>query len=102
MNHFGAELRRRREAAGLTLGALGALAGVTRNYIGNIENGWRDPSLDVLFQLARGLNVPPWELLGELPELSPLAIEAGRLVERAHPEAQALALRLLRFAVRRS
>jgi transcriptional regulator with XRE-family HTH domain len=42
---LGRENRRRRKAQGFTLDRLGEAAGLTSNYIGNIEAGQRDPSL---------------------------------------------------------
>ena len=97
---FGQEVRRRREAAGLTLEALAERAGLTPNYIGGIEMGKRDPSLSTVLSLARGLRIPPGELLGGLNELSPTAIEAGLLYEQTTPEIQGLVLRLMRTVTR--
>lgn len=34
-----------------------------RTYISGIERGIRNPTLDTIVKLARGLNVPPTELL---------------------------------------
>jgi transcriptional regulator with XRE-family HTH domain len=98
---FGQEVRRRREAAGLTLEALAERSGLTPNYIGGIEMGKRDPSLSTLLSLARGLRAPPADLLGGLAEMSPAAIEAGRLFEGTLPEIQDAVLRLLRTVTRR-
>ncbi len=98
---FGQEVRRRREAAGLTLEALAERAGLTPNYIGGIEMGKRDPSLSTVLSLARGLGVPPADLLGGLKELSPTAIEAGHLFERTVPDIQLVVLRFLRTVTRR-
>ncbi len=97
---FGQEVRRRREAAGLTLEALAERAGLTPNYIGGIEMGKRDPSLSTVLSLARGLRISPGDLLGGLNELSPTAIEAGHLYEATVPEIQGLVLRLLRTVTR--
>ena len=98
---FGQEVRRRREAAGLTLEALAERAGLTPNYIGGIEMGKRDPSLSTALALARGLNIPTSELFGGLKELSSSAIEVGRLFEAAAPDIQLAVLRLLRAVLKR-
>lgn len=37
--------------------------GMDRTYIGGIERGRRNPTLDVIVRLAEGLGVPPAELL---------------------------------------
>jgi len=78
---LGREIRRRRQALGMTLPALAEATGITPNYIGAIELGRRDPGLSAVLKLARGLRVTPGELLG-MPELSPDAIEAAKLVSR--------------------
>jgi transcriptional regulator with XRE-family HTH domain len=80
----------------LTLEALAERAGLTPNYIGGVEMGKRDPSLSTVLSLARGLNVPASDLLGGVKDLSPAAVEAGRLFESAPPDIQDAVLRLLR------
>ncbi|NUQ78022.1 MAG: helix-turn-helix transcriptional regulator [Polyangiaceae bacterium] len=76
---LGREIRRRRQALGMTLPALAEATGITPNYIGAIELGHRDPSLSTVLRIARGLRLMPGELLG-MPELPPDAIEAAKLV----------------------
>jgi transcriptional regulator with XRE-family HTH domain len=85
----------------MTLEALAEGVGLTPNYIGGIEIGKRDPSLSTVLSLARGLRVPPADLLGGMKDLSPAAIEAGRLFEAAKSEIQDAVLRLLRAVARR-
>jgi transcriptional regulator with XRE-family HTH domain len=92
---LGREIRRRREALGLTLEQYATRCGLTPNYIGTIENGLRDPSTATVEALAEGLGVSPGELLGATPELSAMAIEAGQLYEKATPAAQAAILEIL-------
>jgi transcriptional regulator with XRE-family HTH domain len=96
----GKEVRRRREALGLTLEVLAERAGLTPNYVGTVENGKRDPSLSTILALAKGLHVPPAELLG-VKELGPAGVEAGRLFEAAAPDVQDAVLKLLRAVTRR-
>lgn len=93
---FGREIRRRREAAKLTLEELAERAGLTPNYIGTIENGKRDPSLSTIVALAKGLAIAPGELFGSLPELSIAAEEAGGLFDKAASDVQSALLAILR------
>jgi transcriptional regulator with XRE-family HTH domain len=95
---FGREVRRRREALGLTLEGLAERSELTPNYIGTIENGKRDPSISTISAIARGLDLAPGELLGEIPELSPMLIEVGRLFDGTSPEIQAAVLSIMRAA----
>jgi transcriptional regulator with XRE-family HTH domain len=98
---FGREVRRRREALGLTLEQLAESSSLTPNYIGTIENGKRDPSLSTVLALARGLRVPPAELFGGVEDLTPAATEAGRLFDAAPPEVQEAVLQILRAVTRK-
>ena len=68
---FCREVRRRRLALGLTLEQLAERSGLTPNYIGAVELGKRDPSLSTVLALARGFKVPPGEMLGSAPGLTP-------------------------------
>jgi len=97
---FGREVRRRREALGLTLEGLAERAELTPNYIGTIENGKRDPSISTISAIARGLDLAPGELLGELPELSPMVIEVGRLFDGTSPDIQAAILSIMRASAK--
>jgi putative transcriptional regulator len=47
------EIRRLREEAGLSQGALGAELGVSRQTVNSLETGRYDPSLPLAFALAR-------------------------------------------------
>jgi len=82
---FGREVRRRRHAQGLTLDALAAGSGLTSGYIGTIEAGQRDCSLSTMEKLAAGLGAPLGELLG-MPDMTPDAIEAARVLSVLPPE----------------
>lgn len=95
---FGREVRRRREALGLTLEGLAERAELTPNYIGTIENGKRDPSISTILAIANGLDIAPGQLLGEMPELSPMSAEVGRLFDGTAPDIQAAILLILRAA----
>lgn len=63
---FGRVVRRRRLAAGLSQEALADSAGLHRTYISLLERGQRQPQLDTIHSLARGLGTTMAELVGEL------------------------------------
>lgn len=98
---LGKEVRRRREALGLTLEELAERADLSPNYIGTVENGRRDPSLSTLESLAKGLGVPVSELFGPVKDLSAAAYDMGRSFDAAPAEVQELVVRVLRLAPRR-
>ena len=98
---FGQEIRRRRQALGMTLEQLAEASKLTPNYIGTIENGKRDPSLSTVMALAQGLRLNPGELFGGLHDLSAAATEAGILFDGATPDIQDAVLALLRSVSRR-
>ncbi len=59
---FAANVERLRERRGLTQEQLGWAAGIHQTAIARIEKGERKPTLDTVFKLAGGLEVPPAEL----------------------------------------
>lgn len=67
---FGDAVRDLRKARGLSQEALGELAGMSANYIGDTERGERNVSVRALWQLADGLGVPASELLREAEKQS--------------------------------
>ena len=60
---FGERVRARRQAAGLTQEALAHRAGVHRSYVGSLETGGRNPSLETIARLAAALEVDAAELV---------------------------------------
>lgn len=64
---FGAALRKLRQAQGLTLERLAEQAELHTNYVGSVERGERNISLFNIWRLALALNLPPAELMQELP-----------------------------------
>jgi transcriptional regulator with XRE-family HTH domain len=97
LHAFCREVRRRREALGLTLDDLAKRSGLTPNYIGTIENELRDPSLSTARNLAKGLGVPIGELFGWTDGRSAAAIECGQLIDATPPELRAVVLVVLRY-----
>lgn len=63
---FGQLVRRERMALGLSQEALAERAELHRNAIGLIERAERCPSLESVFAIARGLNIPVTELVAKV------------------------------------
>jgi transcriptional regulator with XRE-family HTH domain len=98
---IGREVRRRRQALGLTLEALAERSGLRPHYLSTVENEKRDPSVSTVEALATALDVAPGELLGGVKELSSAGLEAGRLFDAAPVDVQEGILRILRAVARR-
>ena len=60
---FAANLRREREALGLSQWALANLAGLHRTYVGSVERGQRKISIDCIGALAHALGIDPADLM---------------------------------------
>ena len=60
---FGDRVRELRSAAGLSQEALADVAGLHRTYVGSVERGERNISLDNIYALAKALKVPASSLL---------------------------------------
>ncbi len=60
---LGQNIRRLRREAGLTQEELASRAGLSANYVGEIERGERNPGALALFAVARALDVRPAALL---------------------------------------
>ena len=62
---FGATIRTRRKAAGLSQEALADLAEIDRSHMGKIERGERNVSLLNILRIARAIGEKPSDLLSE-------------------------------------
>lgn len=63
---LGANVRKHREALGLSQEELADRCGLHRTYVGSVERGERNVSLENIVLLARALNEPPAALLDGL------------------------------------
>lgn len=66
---FGAVLKKRRQAAGISQEALAEKADIHPRHVGYIERSERNPSLNVAKSLAKALDVSLAELIQEAEEL---------------------------------
>ncbi len=60
---FGKRIKELRGDQGMTQEILAAKIGVDRSYLGFLERGERNPSLEVINKIARSLGITPSELL---------------------------------------
>lgn len=60
---IGARIQKVRKAAGLSQEDLGLEAGLDRTYISHVERGTRNPTVIVLFKIAKALNTTPSKIL---------------------------------------
>jgi transcriptional regulator with XRE-family HTH domain len=60
---FGQNVRRIRKARGLSQEELAQMSGLHRTYVGSVERGERNISLNNIVLIAQALNVPIAELV---------------------------------------
>jgi transcriptional regulator with XRE-family HTH domain len=65
---FGAVVRARREDLGFSQEQLAELASMHRTYVGSIERGERNVSLENIVKLCEALRIKPSSLMGSLDE----------------------------------
>lgn len=63
---LGKRIREIRVSTGVSQEALADKAGVHRTYMGSVERGERNISLENIVRIARALRVPPADLLADL------------------------------------
>ncbi len=78
---FGERLRTLRARRGFTRKAVAVLAGVSERYLANLEHGTGNPSLLIIDQLARALQCPAAELIGDVTASSPEWLLIRELLE---------------------
>lgn len=78
---FGRRVREVRLAREISQEELAHRSGLDRSYVGQVERGERNLTLESIYKLAEGLGVPIAELVSELNEaldLEPSGREAAR------------------------
>jgi transcriptional regulator with XRE-family HTH domain len=86
---IGNEIRRLRRSLGLTGSELGAAAGISAGMLSRIENASVSPSAATIKSLAKALNIPISQLLGEHRERADCSfVKAGSgvRIERRGPK----------------
>jgi transcriptional regulator with XRE-family HTH domain len=63
---FGQNVRRVRREKGMTLEALAHEVGIAYTYLGQVERGSRNPTLDVVERIGEALAIDPRALLRTL------------------------------------
>ena len=63
---IGNELRKARQAAGLTQEEVAFEAGVDRSYLSQLENNRKSPTLDLLFRICGVLRIKASTLVGRV------------------------------------
>jgi transcriptional regulator with XRE-family HTH domain len=98
---FGQRVRSLRVTAGLSQMQLGGKAELDHTYIGGVERGERNLSLEAIGKLAKGLNVEPLDLFrySSSSRANSELQEIVALLERQDRKTQDLALRLVRTLV---
>ncbi len=86
---FGERLRCLRIQAGLSQEVLAERAGIHTTYVGQLERGEKNPTVDTVMKLCRGLGVPIEQMFAHLD-----AVDAGDIpaqcyeLVRSRPEAE--------------
>ncbi|HEX3870055.1 MAG TPA: helix-turn-helix domain-containing protein [Pirellulales bacterium] len=90
---FGQVIRRMRIAAGFSQESLADAIGVHRNYIGTVERGETNITLENVLRLAKGLKQPIWVIFKEMehaeaaPDVTAARLDSERLRLRTHRSA---------------
>ena len=70
LRNLGEAVRQLREQRGSTSAELAAALGVEERYLRALEAGEHDPDYELLFTLARALDIRPATLIGKAEELA--------------------------------
>ena len=60
---FGARLKKRRKALGLTQAQMFEKTGIAPGYVSYIENGRANPTIDMMVKLAETVGLEIWDML---------------------------------------
>jgi transcriptional regulator with XRE-family HTH domain len=99
----GSEVRRRRQAARLSMEGLATLALLSKNYVNKIELGQADLSLSALFSIAKALDCAVTDLFPSQERPLPPDVQAAmRLLSSSDPRLRRVMIAVLRRVRRRS
>lgn len=89
LSNLGSRIREERQRARLTQEQLAELVGCNESYIGQIERGVKNPSLEIIVGIANALNVTVDYLLADnvkVDQLNGLMDEIITLIKERDPE----------------
>ncbi len=78
---IGANLRKIRHGAGMSLSKAADLTGVSKAMLGQIERGESSPTIATLWKIAKGFHLPLSALIGELDAAQPDPAEPFKTVQ---------------------
>lgn len=100
---LGVRIKALRKLQGWSQERLAEQAGISTQYVSNIERGKENPTLDLLLRLAEALRVSPAELFdfeAEGIDRKALQAEIRRTIETRDVERLRIALKVLRTILR--
>ena len=65
---LGKELRKAREAAGLTQEEVAAKAKITREYVSHLEREEYTPTVDVFLRVCAAMGIHAWQVIRRIEE----------------------------------
>ena len=90
---FGGNVRRFREALGMTQEDLSEASGLDRSYIGGVERGERNPALTAILQLASAFRVAPGRLFEDFTSPGEIPDHSDRMTAHSVPRGLAIRFR---------
>ena len=78
---IGAKIRTLRTERKFSQEELALAAGLTPAYLGRVERGEKCPSVDTIYKISLGLNIPMTEIVDISADLSPAKEQALKRVE---------------------
>lgn len=78
---IGARIRTLRSSKKMSQEELALAAGLTPAYLGRVERGEKCPSVDTIYKISLGLNIPMTEIVDISADLSPAKEQALKRVE---------------------